>query len=468
MELKRVHIRNFRSIENCKLTFEHRCRILVGINEAGKTNILKALSLLSKDTKVDSKDKREFKDDEPIEQDAYVDFYFQLNQTEKEIVIKKASSKILAAFIDFPFATVDGQVIDLSVLISNYMEVVYKVNINSKKKTFSVILSQDNIEAVNAIQKPLNALTDDVFNTYHYSPVILHELIAINTSDYPDIPKNYFTPLDKTDILKIIDFGISDVINDELPDCLMWDYDEKNLLPSQVSLSQFIQNPDICIPLKNMFFLAGIQDISKTISEYQQKTFGLRNLLERVSRLSSDHLHKVWQEYKDLQITLTINGDSIETAIRDQYKLYDLSRRSDGFKRFVSFILLISTRAKSQDLTNTLLLYDEPEISLHPSGCRHLRDELIRISDNNYVIFSTHSIFMIDQNITNRHYIVIKDSETTSIKEVNESNITDEEVLYNALNYSIFQYHRQSGGRRWFKSGMNHAQTGNMLENLSQ
>jgi hypothetical protein len=34
------------------------------------------------------------------------------------------------------------------------------------------------------------------------------------------------------------------------------------------------------------------------------------------------------------------------------------------------------------------------------------------------------------------------------------------------LNRSSIQYHRQLGGRNWFKSGMNHAQTGNMLENL--
>jgi hypothetical protein len=31
-----------------------------------------------------------------------------------------------------------------------------------------------------------------------------------------------------------------------------------------------------------------------------------------------------------------------------------------------------------------------------------------------------------------------------------------------------YQYHRQLGSRRWLKSGMNHAQTGNLLENLSQ
>jgi hypothetical protein len=33
---------------------------------------------------------------------------------------------------------------------------------------------------------------------------------------------------------------------------------------------------------------------------------------------------------------------------------------------------------------------------------------------------------------------------------------------------AFIQYLRQLGSRRWLKSGMNHAQTGNLLENLSQ
>lgn len=439
MELTRVHIRNFRSIEDCTITFDHKCRVLVGINEAGKTNILRALSFLSENVKVDPKDKREYKDDEPIEQEAFVNFFFKLNQTEKEAVSKKASSKILATFIDTPVAITNEQLLDLSTLVSNHVEILYKVNINTKKRLFTAILTQEDIEIFSTLKKPSPTLSNDIFNSHYKSITSPNEFFAIDTSDYSKIPENYFSPLEKSDIIKIINFGITDVISNKIPDCLMWDYDEKNLLPSQISLSQFVQNPDVCIPLKNMFLLAGIQDIPKTVSEYQQRTFGLRNLLERVSKLSSEHLHKVWREYKDLQIILTLNGDAIETAIRDKYKLYDLSRRSDGFKRFISFILLISMRAKSKELSNTLLLYDEPEISLHPSGCRHLRDELIRISENNYVVFSTHSIFMIDQNITNRHYIVIKENETTTVKEVNESNITDEEVLYNALNYSIFE-----------------------------
>ena len=53
---------------------------------------------------------------------------------------------------------------------------------------------------------------------------------------------------------------------------------------------------------------------------------------------------------------------------------------------------------------------------------------------------------------------------------VTRYNITSDNLTYYALPLAdiVLQYHRQSGGRRWFKSGMNHAQTGNMLENLSQ
>ena len=438
MELARVHIHNFRSIENCTLNFDYNCRVLVGINEAGKTNILKALSLLDENIKVDSKDRREFKDDEPIEQEAFVNFYFRIDQKEKNIVFEKVASKIASKNIDQPFISINGSIVDLKTLINNYIEIQYKINLNTKKKTYTAKFIFENPEVIELWKKPTGIFSFESLTPKRDINIPISEILAIDVSDFFSVPNDFIEDLQVSEIIKVINFGVEEFI-EEMPNCIFWQYDEKNLLPNQVSLSSFIQNPDICIPLKNMFFLAGVTDIQKTITDYQQRPFGMRNLLDRISNKSSEHLHKVWKEYKDLQLVLTLNGDAIETAVKDRHKLYDLSRRSDGFKRFISFILLVSMRAKSNELKNTLLLYDEPEISLHPSGCRHLRNELIKISENNYVVFSTHSIFMIDQNITNRHYIVVKESEVTKVKEVNESNITDEEVLYNALNYSIFE-----------------------------
>ena len=59
MRLDRAKIRNFRSIEDLTFRFEPRCRVVVGINESGKSNILRALSLLDEETEFDSDDLRE-------------------------------------------------------------------------------------------------------------------------------------------------------------------------------------------------------------------------------------------------------------------------------------------------------------------------------------------------------------------------------------------------------------------------
>ena len=134
-----------------------------------------------------------------------------------------------------------------------------------------------------------------------------------------------------------------------------------------------------------------------------------------------------------------MNGENIESSIKEMFNVYEFSKRSDGFKRFITFLLTVSTQVKTNKLTDALYIHDEPEISLHPSGARYLLDELIKISATNYVIFSTHSIFMIDREKTERHYIVNKKDEVTTIDQVNESNITDEEVIYNALGYSVFE-----------------------------
>ena len=64
MKLEKVCIKNFRSIETLDVCFDMNCKILVGINEAGKSNILKALSLLDPATEIKPEDVRQPLSDE--------------------------------------------------------------------------------------------------------------------------------------------------------------------------------------------------------------------------------------------------------------------------------------------------------------------------------------------------------------------------------------------------------------------
>ena len=232
---------------------------------------------------------------------------------------------------------------------------------------------------------------------------------------------------------------IGSVVENNLLKLLFWNYDETKLLPPRINLDQFAANPQSCLPLQKMFQLYGITNVQAEITEQRQGSANsLNNFLERIARRSTDHFHETWQEYDSIRFSLKMDGAELIAGIADESNSYELSQRSDGFKRFVTFLLLVSAEDASDLLKDWVLLIDEPEIGLHPSGARYLMKELVAISKRNYVVFTTHSIFMIDSQIINRHLIVKKKNEITEIDEVSESNIQDEEVIFKSLGYSIF------------------------------
>ncbi len=79
MRLHHVDIKNFRLLGDVQVEINPTCRVLVGINESGKSNILRALSLLSKDYQpVEKDDLREALPDEDRIVESYVRFVFRL------------------------------------------------------------------------------------------------------------------------------------------------------------------------------------------------------------------------------------------------------------------------------------------------------------------------------------------------------------------------------------------------------
>ena len=83
MILDRVEIKNFRSIKNVTILFGNKGLILIGKNEAGKTNILKAIAALFCEYKVTNKDKRKRIQNEKIDS-YYIRGVFKLSKQEKQ------------------------------------------------------------------------------------------------------------------------------------------------------------------------------------------------------------------------------------------------------------------------------------------------------------------------------------------------------------------------------------------------
>lgn len=439
MKIKYVKIVNFRSIENIQVDFEPTCRVLVGINESGKSNILRALSMISNEVTPTKEDIREaLPTEKPIEESS-VTFVFKTEPQEVKQVYSNIKNKVLANDINTPFLkTEKRQRLTLKDFCEIRNEGLYTINVKEQSKSEQYWTLSGGYEALKNWKKPSKSCPADFAIEKKGEQIKIVDCVLVNSSDY-EIPQDYLEDIDAEYINELIGEQITEIVKSGLPELIWWEYKEENLLQPSINLDAFAADPNTNIPLKNMFALAGIDNIQQEINEAKVKSSNaLRNLLKRVSNHATRHFRSVWKEYRDVKFMLEPNANNIDAGVIEK-NFWNVRQRSDGFKRFITFLLLISAQERTKKLKKALILIDEPDVSLHPSGAKYLRDELINISKNNCVAYSTHSIFMIDRDTIGRHIIVKKKDEKTDIESADVSNIFNEEVLYNAVGSSVFE-----------------------------
>ena len=447
MFLKTVEISNFRSIDSLKLDFTvHRAIGLVGVNESGKSNILRALALISPDQKPVPGDIRVQRASEPDIDEASVVFSIELTAEEASGLIEGWKSLVVAKDGELP--TFKGT--DIARSFAQFAEShrVGRLIVNLLDQSATVFTER--IDAAYAdidgqwsyVKTPANAAAVPVEVPWLNPPSKpIGPGALINVGDFetaPSIPGA--VPLDAAILYSLWEERVATYVKANMPKGLLWSYEKENLLPSSVSLDAFCADPRSCRPLQSMFEIAGIDNIAQEVAK--EKTRGrhrLDNLLRRVSDRAAQHIRGVWKDYKAASIELLLDGTEIRISVRDDNLSFAFEDRSDGFKRFITFLLLISAKVKTSSLENVLLLIDEPEISLHPAGVRNLRDELLRISERNLVVFATHSPQMIDRRCIERHVVVKKVNEVTMCEYAGNGRVFDEEVLLNSLGVSVFE-----------------------------
>jgi predicted ATP-dependent endonuclease of OLD family len=437
MRLKNVKIKNFRSIESLDFDFTNTYKVLVGKNESGKSNILKALSLLDEVKEISTDDIREPLPNEASVTESYVRFIFEPSENELSEIVSSCEKNIIPRDSKRNIFIKDDVHFNIEKLIKENNQLLYIVEIHKEKRYYTTWDIKGKYQFIDGIKKPSNYIrpNDDT----KPSEFLINNYFLIDTAGTTNTNITYSDVSVEEFYEDVVAKYLKALLKEQHPKVLFWEYDEKSLLPSTISMDSFTADPSICLPLSNLFNLAGITDISSEIKKAKDGAANtLRNLLNRVAEQGTIHFRDVWREHKTISFYLTPNGNNIDAGIKE-LNTYTCKQRSDGFKRFVTFLLMLSTTNKNKNLKNALILVDEPDISIHPSGIRDLRDELIKISKNNLVVATTHSIFLIDSTILENHFIVIKEKEKTSIKESTEITICEEEVLYRALGYSIYE-----------------------------
>lgn len=424
MKLKQVDFKNFKSIKEASLVIAHNCMILVGKNEAGKSNILKGVggTVSPNVYKFTSSVKRKRGFDEPIKE-AYIDLVFEFSDQEIENFIQHIDH-----WVKSDVFSIEGENITNQEFIKKYCH----------KGVYRYDIITDKYKALYyAFPKSMTLAQDFTKLTSSYQQNAPGTIIPTPTSE-----EIYFgTSLKLEDIIEYFASYIIDYIAQHLPQIYYWKSDNASILPSSVNISSLQASPESYQSIQTLFSLAGYPDITTAFSDAQREDGDCTNLLENVAQKATTEFQKRWPDLKGLAFEFRKDGDLLLIKIKEKAR-YNFEDRSDGFKHFVSILLMLSSQVAIKKINNAVILIDEPDNSLYPSAAKYLRDELIKLSSNNIVIYATHSPFMIDNKEPSRHVIISKKDEISRIEPVSndETSYQKDDVLLNAIGTSRFEF----------------------------
>ena len=142
-------------------------------------------------------------------------------------------------------------------------------------------------------------------------------------------------------------------------------------------------------------------------------------VMQKMSNEMSRVIFGAWNEIlgrnisnKRVQVDWFIDGEKdnapyIQVSIIDGQSRYALSERSLGFRWFFSFLLFTQFRKNRVGEKATIFLFDEPAANLHSKAQMKLLDSFRKIaSGDTYVIYSTHSHYMVNPQWLEKAYII--------------------------------------------------------------
>lgn len=421
MVIKNISIENFKSIDKLSLNIakygDSYTRMLVGINESGKSNILKAISFFNVPSGEYNYAEWQNQKDEDSK---FIDLYFELSFKNKNAYIEKIREITKLDKIDIEIKKIIKNV--YLAKDENCFNYRYDCEIDIQSKFYV----QKTIQNQN-IGGTLQATT-----IYNFS-------YEKKSDEYKEVTPDFFN--------KYFSQYLNDIIEQHEPKMSFWQPSETYLITSDINLNTFKDNTASNIPLKNVFAIAGYETNEKIkekideISNSQKRS----RLAATLSDETTKYIKNIWQHNIIFVIEISETGNctiSVKDGGKEnEHDRHSMSARSEGFKQFISLILSLSIETKKFNKKNQLILIDEPENHLHPSGIRDMRDELLRIGKENYLFVSTHSPFLIDQKNKERNIVVKKNNKAqTIIKEIKEDDdIRGDEVLREAFGINIYK-----------------------------
>lgn len=178
---------------------------------------------------------------------------------------------------------------------------------------------------------------------------------------------------------------------------LDYDFGNLQLLKFLGFTARELSDMDSAAPEKGVNYDSDVQEQERyraALAVHERKLTERKRALQTAgARLTAD-IRRVWND-DTLTLRLDVDGQYLQTLVEDELGIpVELDQRSEGFRWLVSFFVVFHAQAKD-DLRNAVLLLDEPGLSLHALKQQEFRKTVSALAEGNQIIYTTHSPFMV-------------------------------------------------------------------------
>jgi len=418
MELVNFRVRNYRSIHDSGVINVEKITALLGRNESGKTNLLRALASINPASGDKTLNKvkdfprhlalREFS-----ENDAVVETYWKLNEDEqsellgicpnadatKNVSISRTYKGTNLVWFSAPATPFDSKE------VSKNIE-KFAVILDGKSEQLPEEHKAPMVAAIKKFREHCSVGTDkiDWADNFVAGSTDIQKAIAvsdISLTANQEEKLDDLTELAKTILQEKNGFqkGMNWLVERMPKFVFLEEYPE---LPGHQNISEYMHrrtHNQLKPSDENFERLCKVADLDPSrLHELSSSGHEERNqLANRAGAVVTREIRRLWKD-RPLKLRFNLDGQHFDTFVSDPNHVYEveinLDERSRGFQWFLAFYIVFAADTKHGEHQNAILLLDEPGLYLHAKSQHDLLKHFINDFENQ-ILYTTHSPFMV-------------------------------------------------------------------------
>lgn len=427
MILTRYKVQNFKSVKDSGWITCSDVTTLVGVNEAGKSNLLLALWKLNPV----SGGKIDILHDAPVsrlttirketETTPFITAEFEVSDVDMSAIIDEYGAELTA--ID-------------SVEVTRYFDGHYSVSYPNGTPQLIVDNEEDDSDSEN--DENDEETQEEILDLNKLTQVIVNQIPKfVYYSNYGNLSTRLYLP----HVTTWLKGGNVDGIekSEEQIRTMRVLFKFVNLQPEEIK--ELGSDPKDIVAKRHGYntrttYQPTAEDIKNAEKSKEERTILLQSAGSLLTKEFAD-----WWKQGDYKFIFNADGDYFTIWVSDSKRPDEvrLDQRSTGLQWFISFFLTFLVESKYQH-KNAILLLDEAGLTLHPKAQKDLSKFFNSLSQENQIIHTTHSPFIVDTNNIDRCKVVYVDADGYTVA---SANLRDSDDKLNEQ--SIYAVHAALG-----------------------